>query len=433
MKNIYPDLSGKTIRTTVSMVMIIILSATAFIQNANAQLFNEPFTSSLNNWTVEIGYGDNVVWVNSNNAGGTSGEVNFTGNSQSAIITDRLYSPAVNTSGMTSLTLTWNNYLDHYSSSWAYSASVETSTDGITWHPTIWVTNPVLSDIYVGLQTVKITNSDVGSATFRVSFTLHGLTFGMFHWYIDNPMLVNTCTNPVIYSVTGGGCNSGYVNLSNSEIGVDYLLYNGITSVGSEVAGTGSALSFGIQTAAGTYTVKTTTNGGFCAIDMNGSATITSTPTPEITQMGTNLHSSATTGNQWYNKTCGLIPGAINQNYLITANGYYYCIVTISGCSSDTSNIIHVTNAGIENIELNNKIVVYPNPSSDKMFVDFGQITEIPLVAKLFNSLGQVVFETTQAAMTKPLAIEVRNLNSGMYTLQIIFDKDIVNKEVIVK
>jgi hypothetical protein len=434
MKNLYFVLLRKTSKAIISMLIIMLFCGSIFIQNANAQLFDEPFTSSLNGWTAEIGAGDQVVWANTNSAGGTAGEVNFTGNSQTAIITDRLYSPAVNTTGMSSLTLTWNNYLYHYSStSWTYGVSIETSTDGVIWHPTSWVTNPVTANIGPGLQTLTINNSDVGSATFRVSFTTNGQTFGFHHWYIDNPKLVSACINHTLYTVSGGGCNSGPVNLSGSQVGVDYQLYNGVTTVGSVVAGTGSAIAFGTQSSAGVYSVKTIGDATYCATTMTGSAIITTIPTPVISQIGINLHSSATTGNQWYNVASGLIAGAVNQNYPFTANGYYYCIVTISGCSSDTSNILHVVNFGVENVELNNKIFVYPNPSSDKMFVDFGQITEIPIVAKLYNSLGQVVFETTQAAMTKHLAIDVRNLNFGMYTLQIIFDKGIVNKEVIVQ
>ncbi len=94
------------------------------------------------------------------------------------------------------------------------------------------------------------------------------------------------CTNPTTsYTVTGGGsyCSGGSgvpVGLSGSQSGVTYQLFNGASAVGSTVAGTGSAISFGNQTAAGTYTVKSTTAGGYCATNMTGSQTITVNPSP---------------------------------------------------------------------------------------------------------------------------------------------------------
>src|SRR6185437_4935732 len=69
--------------------------------------------------------------------------------------------------------------------------------------------------------------------------------------------------NPSVFSVTGGGayCSGGTgsnIGLSNSQVGVNYQLKLGSTLIGSPVAGTGSAISFGPQTTAGTYTVAAT-------------------------------------------------------------------------------------------------------------------------------------------------------------------------------
>jgi len=85
---------------------------------------------------------------------------------------------------------------------------------------------------------------------------------------------------PTSYTVTGGGsyCSGGSgvsVGLDNSETGVNYHLYKDGTSTGSSVPGTGSAISFGSQISAGTYTVKATNATTSCAQDMTGSAAIT--------------------------------------------------------------------------------------------------------------------------------------------------------------
>lgn len=63
------------------------------------------------------------------------------------------------------------------------------------------------------------------------------------------------------HTVTGGGnyCSGGSgvaVGLNGSDVGVNYQLYRGgLPLVGTTLAGTGSALSFGTQTTAGVYTV----------------------------------------------------------------------------------------------------------------------------------------------------------------------------------
>ena len=82
------------------------------------------------------------------------------------------------------------------------------------------------------------------------------------------------------YSVTGGGsyCSGGVglpIGLSNTQVGVNYqLILNGITNIGSPIAGTGSAISFGLKTTAGTYTIRATNTTTGCDVIMNSNTTI---------------------------------------------------------------------------------------------------------------------------------------------------------------
>jgi hypothetical protein len=102
------------------------------------------------------------------------------------------------------------------------------------------------------------------------------------------PVSVNPL--PTDYTVTGGGsyCSGGTgvaVGLSNSQSGVNYQLYRSTSAVGSPVAGTGSAISFGLQTVAGTYTVKATSASTGCFATMTGSATVTISAAPTVCSM----------------------------------------------------------------------------------------------------------------------------------------------------
>ena len=93
---------------------------------------------------------------------------------------------------------------------------------------------------------------------------------------------------PTAYTVSGSGsyCQNGTgvpVSLSGSDVGVNYQLYNGATAVGTAVAGTGSAISFGNQTA-GTFTVTATNAATLLTASMTGNAVITANPiiTPSV-------------------------------------------------------------------------------------------------------------------------------------------------------
>lgn len=88
------------------------------------------------------------------------------------------------------------------------------------------------------------------------------------------------CTVPLnTFTVTGGGSfcvgNTGAaVGLSGSQAGVNYqLMVNGVNT-GSPVPGGGSTISFGNQSASGTYTVRASRVLGGCYSTMSNSVTI---------------------------------------------------------------------------------------------------------------------------------------------------------------
>jgi len=92
---------------------------------------------------------------------------------------------------------------------------------------------------------------------------------------------------PSAYAVTGGGgyCTGGTgsdVGIANSDPGVNYQLFNGGAAMGAPIPGTGSALDFGMMTAAGVYTIVATNAATGCSATMSGSDTITINPLPTI-------------------------------------------------------------------------------------------------------------------------------------------------------
>ncbi len=126
-----------------------------------------------------------------------------------------------------------------------------------------------------------------------------------------------------VYNVTGGGtyCSSPGtgvpVGLSNSQVGYTYqLLLNG--SPVASAGGTGSALSFGNQLSAGTYTVLAQNAG--CSTPMNGSATVTviTTVTPTITLVASSTTACAGTNVSFFAVSTD---GGTNPTYNFLVNG----------------------------------------------------------------------------------------------------------------
>jgi subtilisin-like proprotein convertase family protein len=129
--------------------------------------------------------------------------------------------------------------------------------------------------ISFGLQTAA------GTYSVLATNATTGCTRGMI-----GTVTITIVALPTVYSVTGGGhyCAGGTgvtVGLSSSQAGVSYQLYNGAAVAGAPVTGTGTAISFGSYTDAGTYTVLAT-NGTGCTSNMTGSATIVIDPLPTV-------------------------------------------------------------------------------------------------------------------------------------------------------
>jgi hypothetical protein len=175
--------------------------------------------------------------------------------------------------------------------------AVRSSVDGFTSN----IATPTSSGGTVSLTAASFDN--IASAiTYRIYGYSAVLTTGTFS-VNDFDFKGNViCIQTIAYNVTGGGTTctgSGLaVGLSNSQVGVSYQLKNGVTNVGSTVPGTGAAISFGSQTAAGTYTVVGSNTNGTCnlTLTMSGSATITVNPLPTATVTGTT--SVCTNGTQ---------------------------------------------------------------------------------------------------------------------------------------
>ena len=149
--------------------------------------------------------------------------------------------------------------------------------------------------------------------------------------FCSGPMTGTTVIDaaPSIYIMTPAGiaCQGAVIGLVNSEFGVSYQLrWNGTTNVGTPVAGTGAAISFGTQTLTGTYTIMAT-NSNSCSATMNGSVVINALPIVfTVTPSGTNCESTP----------IGLNGSEVNVNYVLVLDGIIN-VDTIAGTGAAVS------------------------------------------------------------------------------------------------
>ena len=151
--------------------------------------------------------------------------------------------------------------------------------------------------VLAGLGAVLDFGMQTAAGTYSVMAT-NGTT-GCMNSMLGSPTITINAL-PTVYNVTGGGayCAGGtgrHVGLDFSSIGVTYQLVRGATPVGSPLAGSSSGLDFGVQTAAGAYTIIATNATSGCTNTMSGTANITIS-TPPISYLTTSATSSYCAG-----------------------------------------------------------------------------------------------------------------------------------------
>lgn len=172
-------------------------------------------------------------------------------------------------------------------------------------------------------------STNAGSATNNPNGSIQGFGVGgppvsaNFGWTFQQ-----SCDNePTGFNITGGGLYCGTtgvaIGLDGSESGVSYQLMNESTMVGTPVAGTGSAISFGDQTVEGIYSVEATSAGG-CSATMQGIAVVNvGTPSSSDTT-ATACDSLVWQGSTYY-----------------TSGNYDFHTTNASGCDSTIT--LHLT------------------------------------------------------------------------------------------
>jgi hypothetical protein len=176
-------------------------------------------------WSISGANPGNWSSSSTANAGGSAPESKFSW-TPSFTNFSALTSPIINTTGSSSLALSYKHFLNDFSGS-GYTIGVKTTSDGGTTWNTVYEVAPT-GDIGPELLELTVETSDVGSATFQIAFFFDGYSFDLDYYYIDDIIL-------------GGGTASVVGTVS----GVVTDIETGLPIEGADVAGMATSSSNG--------------------------------------------------------------------------------------------------------------------------------------------------------------------------------------------
>jgi hypothetical protein len=218
----------------------------------------------------------------------------------------------------------------------------------------------------------------------------------------------------------------------NNATGYTWTVPTGATIMSGNNTNT-ITVDFAANAVSGNITVLGTNSCGNGTISPNFAVTVNPIPpTPVVTNTGTTLHSSAATGNQWFDQS-GLIPGATAQTYVATQYGYYWDVVTLNGCSSDTSNRVLIILIGIDP-HSSSVINLYPVPNEGMFNVSIITASDETFSISVYNSLGIKIYEEGKVIVNGSLnkVIDLRPVPNGVYTVIFENSQNQVVKKIVV-
>jgi hypothetical protein len=246
------------------------------------------------------------------------------------------------------------------------------------------------------------------------------------------PAAAGTIAGPA--SVCAGSTGNVYtVPAIANATGYTWTIPSGATIVSGNNSNS-ITVSFGPNAGSGTITVYGTNSCGNGTVSTTFNVTINPIPAaPVVTANGAVLTSSVASGNQWYYEGTGLIPGATGQTYTATITGWYWCTVTVNGCTSDTSNHVYVLFVGQDEIS-GASFNVYPVPNNGVFKVAIQTPVEENYTIRVYNQLGVSMYEMTARTFGGKFEskIDLGLVADGVYSVVFLNEQHKVVRKMIV-
>ena len=122
--------------------------------------------------------------------------------------------------------------------------------------------------------------------------------------------------------------------------------------------------------------------------------------------------------------------GDTSSTTSLVSNGIYWCVMSdINGCTSDTLFYNYFVNS---NLNENNLLSIYPNPTNGEINVSFFNNIESNL--EIINLLGKIIYRKNINEYGKQIVtIDLSEFSNGIYILELKNEKGIINEKIILK
>lgn len=186
----------------------------------------------------------------------------------------------------------------------------------------------------------------------------------------------------------------------------------------------------------GTHSVTYTYPSPSCGpITKTFTLNILPTDTPQV-YVGNNEMVCSITANQyqWFDANGNFIPGANSKTFKPTTNGSYRVdILSSNGCYA-SSDLVSFT-IGLEEIPDGMDFKLYPNPASEKIFLEISGASGIQeLELNIFNAIGaRVSKEIVEVHNQLEKEIEVGHFSPGVYTIVLKGKNILINRKIVIQ
>jgi len=284
-------------------------------------------------------------------------------------------------------------------------------------------------------------NADV---TFRFVFMTDANTVDV-GMALDDFALTGPQTGPALpdFSITGNtGCEGQIVTFTNASTGSITSMDWDFGANATPATGVGVGPFEVTYSGSGKSTVSLTVISPENGTQIESKADIISTapnhfPTfVEEAVAGndaqTNLVASSGNAYQWLMNS-DYIEGATQQIYVATESATYSVAVSVSGCIVMSDNEFIIT--ALTDDYFGKSIFVYPNPASDKIYLDVTNEYKGDVNIKIYNIDGKQFLNTMvyKESMNFIKEIQVSNYNSGIYFVEIQFENSREVRKIIVE
>ncbi|MFY7668686.1 MAG: T9SS type A sorting domain-containing protein [Crocinitomicaceae bacterium] len=241
---------------------------------------------------------------------------------------------------------------------------------------------------------------------------------------------VSNAPAPTVTASATQACSGEVVTLTSSTAD-SYVWSNGATTQSIQV------------TATGDYSVATTNTDACNGVGTSNTVNVTFTAAPtaagSFTVNGNVVaFTNSSTGASSYSWDFGDFTNssASAPVHAYAVNGDYQVVLTaINGNCSDTS-IFNVSIAlSVEELLGIANVVVYPNPTSDEVFVSFDNQNGNAMQVELVDQLGRVVYsenEIQQIGFNK-IGLNLSQVSDGMYSVLLHSGNNTIAKRIIVR